>query len=190
MRISGQIKLGLFLFISLASQLAHSGDLYLTGEAGWSNFYVSEKFRPAQSSKGSFSNFAYGISLSYTFDSSFIVAAKDTHYSAINLIGESDRAHVDETCAGAGYSFKYGEKYHIIPMLYYCNWNLEYNESSLYNISTQTTRYEGNDFILKLDFEMPWSNQDTYILSYTYGKYDFGSLHALMFGWKFHMIDF
>jgi hypothetical protein len=103
------IQLLSFLYFSQLSQLANSGDLIFIAEGGLASLDVSEEYRPTPTSDDSYTNFALGLTAGYKFDSQIILSATYNNYYGISAFGESDRVHVYDVCAGAGYSIEHSK---------------------------------------------------------------------------------
>lgn len=183
------IQLLTYLYFSQLSQLANSGDLIFIAEGGLASLDVSEEYRPTPTSDDSYTNFALGLTAGYKFDSQIILSATYNNYYGISAFGESDRVHVYDVCAGAGYSIEHSKSLRIVPMIMFCSWDLDSKEGAIFSSNPDANEFSGNDVVGKINFELPVNDTFSLNISLTYGNYDFGGLTAVRVGGKFEVFN-
>jgi hypothetical protein len=84
----------------------------------------------------------------------------------------------------AGYTFKPGKDFTIVPKLGFSMWELTVFDSNLFNIfgESEEFSYDGTDMVLSVEGEYSMTDLIQLNLSFNQGSYDFGDVSSYHFG--------
>lgn len=172
------------LFLSFSQASADDGVFFVGAELGSGRYSLDESFATFQDVRSG-SGLASAAAFGYRWENNLLVEANIAAIDEVDIFEAFDDINLNEFSTFLGYSFQPSTSFHIVPMIGINRWELKSTEGRFLNPGDEeSSQVRGTDFIYKVKFEVPISENIQVYLSYSDGNYDYVDSQATRLGIK------